>query len=109
MAVGDRYDQPMISHVEAGRKSLRFEGLVNAAKELEISTDYLVGLTDAPTPAAELSIGAGTEFLAGMPDSELLSFFADDWAQLTEQERSLIKDRIQEVQAMLRRRKRAGP
>ena len=54
VALGDRYDQPMISHVEAGRKALRFDGLVNAAKELQVSTDYLLGLTDDPTPTAIL-------------------------------------------------------
>ena len=52
-ALGGRYDYSMISHVEAGRKSLREDGMVNAARELGVSLDYLVGLTDDPTPAAE--------------------------------------------------------
>ena len=54
-ALGDRYDQPMISNVEAGRRSLRLDGAVNAARELGVSLDYLVGLTDDPTPADERS------------------------------------------------------
>ena len=52
-AIGDRYEYSMISHVEAGRKSLRLDGLANAARALEVSADYLLGLTDDPTPAAD--------------------------------------------------------
>ena len=59
LALGDRYDQPMISHVEAGRKTLRFDGLANAAKALKVSSDYLLGLTDDPTPASDLSSQIG--------------------------------------------------
>ncbi len=55
VALGDRYDQTMISHVEAGRSALLLDGAVNAARELGVSLDYLTGLTDDPTPAAELS------------------------------------------------------
>ena len=55
VAMGDRYDQTVISAVEHNRSALRFDGLCNAAKELEVSLDYLFGLTDDPTPAAELS------------------------------------------------------
>ena len=51
-ALGDRYDQSMISQVESGQKTLRYDGLVKAVKELDISLDYLFGLTDDPTPAA---------------------------------------------------------
>ena len=55
VAMGDRYDQKMVSHVERGRSNLRFEGAVKAARELGVSLDYLAGLTDDPTPAAQLS------------------------------------------------------
>ena len=51
VAMGDRYDQSVISAVEHGRSSLRIDGLLKAARELEVSVDYLVGLTDDPTPA----------------------------------------------------------
>ena len=54
-ALGDRYDQSMISQVESGQKTLRYDGLVKAVKELDISLDYLFGLTDDPTPAASRS------------------------------------------------------
>lgn len=54
VALGDRYDHSMISRVESGHKSLRLDGAVNAARELGVSLDYLVGLTDDPTPYAEL-------------------------------------------------------
>ena len=53
IAMGDRYDQSVVSAVEHNRSFLRFDGLVNAAKELEVSLDYLFGLTDDPTPAAQ--------------------------------------------------------
>ena len=55
VALGDRYDQAMISRVESGQRSLRIEGAALAARELGVSLDYLVGLTDDPTPAAERS------------------------------------------------------
>lgn len=56
VALGDGYDQTMISAVECGRSALRFAGLVRAAQELTVSIDYLAGLTDDPTPAAELTV-----------------------------------------------------
>ena len=54
VALGDRYSQSMISQIETGRSSLLLDGLVNAALELGVSTDYLLGLTDDPMPAALL-------------------------------------------------------
>ena len=59
IAMGDRYDQSVISAVEHNRSSLRSDGLVNAAKELEVSLDYLFGLTDDPTPADQRNVGNG--------------------------------------------------
>ncbi len=53
-ALGDRYDQAMISRVEAGHRTLRFDGLVEAARTLGVSLDYLAGLTDDPAPAGLL-------------------------------------------------------
>ena len=55
VALGDRYDQAMISRVESGQKRLRFDGVTKAARELGISLDYLAGLTNDPTPAARLA------------------------------------------------------
>ena len=52
-ALGDRYAHNDISRVESGERGLRLDGLVNAAKELRVSADYLLGLTDDPTPAAQ--------------------------------------------------------
>lgn len=51
--MGDRYDQKAVSAVERGRYSLRLDGLVKAAEELDVSTDWLLGLTDDPTPATQ--------------------------------------------------------
>ena len=55
VAMGDRYDTPMISNVEANRRSIRLDGLANAARELQVSVDWLLGLTDDSTPSARLS------------------------------------------------------
>ena len=55
VAMGDRYNGQMISMVENNRSGLLMDGAVNAAKELEVSLDYLFGLTDDPTPAASRS------------------------------------------------------
>ncbi len=53
--LGERYNQQMISNVENGRSALLYDGLVKAAKTLNVSIDYLAGLTDDPAPAAELA------------------------------------------------------
>ena len=45
----------MISIVEHNRSALLADGLTSAAKALEVSTDYLLGLTDTPEPAATLA------------------------------------------------------
>ena len=51
VAVGKTYS--LIAHVEAGRKQLSWEGWVLAAKELNVSLDYLAGLTDNPLTARD--------------------------------------------------------
>ena len=48
--LGERYDQSMISHIESGRSGLVRDGLVKAAQVLDVSVDYLLGLTDDPVP-----------------------------------------------------------
>ena len=53
--LGDRYNQQMISHVENGRSALLLDGAVRAASVLNVSLDWLTGLTDDHRPAAELS------------------------------------------------------
>ena len=64
-ALGGRYNQQMISHVERDRSTLRVDGLVNAAKVLNVSTDYLLGFTDDPTSADDrLSLAAKTQLAA---------------------------------------------
>ena len=55
MALGERYNQSMISNVETGRSALLFDGATKAARELGVSLDYLAGLTDTPAPAATLA------------------------------------------------------
>ncbi len=55
LELGDRYEQSMISHVEAGRTSLLLDGATKAARTLGVSLDYLTGLTDTPEPAATLA------------------------------------------------------
>ena len=48
--LGGRYDQSVISAVENKRSSLRLTGAVKAAQVLDVSLDYLLGLTDDPAP-----------------------------------------------------------
>ena len=55
LAVALGRDRTLISHIEAGRNGLLSDGLAKAATELGVSADYLLGLTDDPTPAAERS------------------------------------------------------
>ena len=55
VALGKRYNAPMISMVEHSRRGLLFAGAVNAARELDVSLDYLAGLTDNSTPSARLA------------------------------------------------------
>ena len=45
----------MVSRVESGQRRLRFDGATEAARELNISLDYLAGLTEHPEPAARLA------------------------------------------------------
>ena len=54
VAMGDRYDQKAVSAVECGRSGLLMDGLKNGAKELGVSTDWLLGLTDDPRSATDL-------------------------------------------------------
>ena len=53
VALGDRYRQSTISAVERGHSSMLLDGVVAAAQELRVSVDWLLGLTDDPTPADE--------------------------------------------------------
>ena len=52
-AIGGRYDRSMISHVESGRATLHFDGLVKAARTLHVSLDYLAGLTEDSSPSED--------------------------------------------------------
>ena len=45
-AMGDRYGHSAISQAETGKQGLRLDGLARAAEALNVSTDYLLGLTD---------------------------------------------------------------
>ncbi len=55
LAVALNKHRTLINKVEQGKGSLSVEALAKAAVELGVSTDYLLGLTDDPTPAAQLS------------------------------------------------------
>ncbi len=70
VALGDRYDQTMISHVESGHSALLMDGAVKAARKLGVSLDYLVGLTDDPTPSAELLIKGITAEIRQLPGAQ---------------------------------------
>ena len=60
--LGGRYDQSMISHVEGGRAEFKFNGLVKAARALNVSLDYLAGLTDVPDPVENLTSATPSGF-----------------------------------------------
>ena len=45
--------QQAVSHIECGRSSIHADRIAPAAKMLGVSTDYLLGVTDDPTPATE--------------------------------------------------------
>ena len=50
LEMGARYDHTVISSIETGRCKLRLDGLIAAAQALQVSSDYLLGLTDDPGP-----------------------------------------------------------
>ena len=60
--LGGRYDQSMISHVESGHSDFQFDGLVKAAQVLNVSIDYLAGLTDIPGPVETLTANTASGF-----------------------------------------------
>ena len=41
---------PNLSRIEHGRQSIYIERLVDLAEALQVSTDYLVGRSETPTP-----------------------------------------------------------
>ena len=49
------YSRSMVALVETGRRGLPFARVVNVARALGVSLDYLAGLTDDHRPAAEIS------------------------------------------------------
>ena len=70
IAVELNCDRTLISHAEANRVGFSAERWVHAARVLGVSTDYLLGLTDNPTPsaalAAKLDALADPEAVAGV-------------------------------------------
>ena len=55
LAVALGKDRSLVSHVESNRAGLLVDGLKRAAQTLQVSADYLLGLTDTPEPAATLA------------------------------------------------------
>ena len=53
VALGDRYTQSMISVVENGRSILLLEGAIRAAKELDVSLDWLGRAQQRPCSSAD--------------------------------------------------------
>ncbi len=60
--LGNRYDQPMISRIESGRAGLQIDGLVEFSRVLNVSLDYLAGLTDVPDPVQSLTAVSASGF-----------------------------------------------
>lgn len=59
--IGEHYERSMISHVESGRATLHFDALVKVARALDVSIDYLAGLTADPSPADDRSRSSSSE------------------------------------------------
>ncbi len=55
LAAGTNNTRPLISMVEHGRSNLSVANLSAAAKALDVSVDFLCGLTTDPTPARQLA------------------------------------------------------
>lgn len=76
-----------ISMVECGKSGWTRDKVVAAATMLEVSIDYLYGLTDDPTPAAELvrALAAATDG-AGLDDPRVRAATIDDsdWVGVSE-------------------------
>ena len=70
--LGGGYDQTMISRVERGRADFQFNGLVKAAVALNVSLDYLAGLTDVPDPVQKLTAvtASGFQVVAASQESD---------------------------------------
>lgn len=66
------YTRQLISRIELGLSDASIESLVAAARVLDVSTDYLTGLTDHPTPVAVL-----VDALAEATSSDALERSAD--------------------------------
>ena len=49
-------DRSLISHIERGHAGKMAENLVALSRELDVSADYLLGLTENPTPAEKRAI-----------------------------------------------------
>lgn len=77
--IGESYERSMISHVESGRATLHFDALVKVARALDVSIDYLAGLTEDPTPADD-RCPADTSRLQRVPLRE----FADSEGRSTD-------------------------
>ncbi len=54
VALGDERTQQMISLVERGHRGLRPDDLVKVARELAVTTDYLLGASHDPAPASQI-------------------------------------------------------
>lgn len=70
-AIGHGYTHSMVSMVERGHRTMGFGALVQAARVLDVSLDYLAGLTDDPTPAAKLVSELADARAARQPDHNI--------------------------------------
>lgn len=54
-AMGEGVNQSMVSMIETGRNRPSFARATEIARALDVSLDWMAGLTDDPTPAARLT------------------------------------------------------
>ena len=69
-AMGSRYNHSVISNVENGRFNLLLDGAIAASETLGVSLDWLVGLTDDPTPSYVLHEHL-EQYTTGPPDDDI--------------------------------------
>jgi phage repressor protein C with HTH and peptisase S24 domain len=66
--------QQAVSHIECGRSSINADRIAPAARLLGVSADYLLGITDDPTPADQRSSNRRlvTDLTNGVRDNALV-------------------------------------
>ena len=111
--MGERYDHSVVSAIENGRCKVRIDGLIAAAAALEVSTDYLLGLSDEarPRPASAIESPRAEARIIHIQSSEergLISALHEHYAALNPYGRRLFINALERAfpDTVWRRRER---